>query len=462
MFALCALSAPAQKRPTAPAKKPAPVSAPQITAGAYPIVDLVTSGSERYDAEDILKYTGLKQNKNVQTSLDEVKAAAQKLVDSGAFTQVDYRHTASSGGMKVEFILGDKDDDQFIKCDFANIVWLPEEQLLIELHDRVPLFNGTVPRDGALAGQVSDALQALRKERGVNAGISNEHADAINGDPATEAMTYRVPDVDIRIAKVELTGASPSMQTEASSAAKQITGLVYNRGTVKKFIDRNLRNVYLKHGYLRAAFASPTITVFAASGPATNPATNIELNIPVTEDGIYKLHSVRWSGNKAISQAALDTFVHAPPDAPLDGTRLARDLDAVRVKYATFGYLHMTLTPKPTFDENKGTVDYDMVVKEGDLFSMGKFDVEGLAKDSTEKMRLAWQMREGDPYDPTYVTSFLKKFRLPEGTGYLVDEVEGERPKSVDITVIFCGPSDPCKPKNENHLYTPPSSGEDK
>lgn len=455
---MCALPMCAQKRPASPAKKPAPMTAPAEERKAYPIVELVVSGSERYDADDIIKYTGLKKDKTIETPLDAVQDAAQKLVDSGAFSQVNYKHLASTGGMRVELILADKDDDQFVKCDFANFVWWPENDLLVELHDRVPLFNGTVPRNGTLADEVSNALQSLLKERNVAGSVGNEHVDAINGDAATEEMLYRVEDADIRIAKVDLAGASPAMQAEASAAAKKITGLVYNRATVAKFIDHNLRNVYLKHGYLRAAFAVPEIKVL----PADGAVTNVDLSIPVTENPIYKLHSVRWIGNKAIASNALDTFMHFSPEVPLDGTRLTKAVDSVRVKYATFGYLHMTLTPKPTYDDAKGTVDYDMAVKEGDLFSMGKFDIEGLDKASTDKMRLAWQLREGDPYDPTYLINFMKKFRLPEGAGYLVDEMQGELPKSVDITVIFCKPSDPCKAKNENHLYTPPAADDDK
>ncbi len=455
---LSSFSAFAQKRPTAPAKKPAPSAQPAADRAAYPIAEIVVSGSERFDADDIIKYTGLKKDKTIETPLNDVQAAAQKLVDSGAFSQVNYKHMASAGGMKVELILADKDDDQFVKCDFANFVWWPENDLLVELHDRVPLFNGTVPRDGNMADEVSHALESLLKEKGISASVGNEHVDAINGDPSTEEMLYRVADADIRISKVELVGGSPAMQAEASTAAKKIEGLVYNRATIRKFIDHNLRNVYLKHGYLRATFATPEIKVL----PADGSSTNVELNIPVTENGTYKLHSIRWIGNKAIASNALDTFINDSIGTPLDGTHLTKELDAIRTKYATFGYLHMTLTPKPTFDDAKGTVDYDMLVKEGELFSMGKFDVEGLDKASTDKMRLAWQLREGDPYDPTYLNSFVKKFRLPEGTAYLVDEMQGERPKSVDITLIFCKPTDPCKPKYENHLWTPPKSDDEK
>ena len=78
---LC-LHAVAQKKPApaAPRSKSTPKSAPKVALSAerkgYPIVELVTSGSERYDAEDILKTTGLAQSKTVDTPLDDVKAAA--------------------------------------------------------------------------------------------------------------------------------------------------------------------------------------------------------------------------------------------------------------------------------------------------------------------------------------------------------------------------------------------------
>src|SRR5207237_8587432 len=174
--------------------------------------------------------------------------------------------------------------------------WLPEKDLLIELHDRVPLFNGTVPRDGTLAGDVAKALQALLKERGVNANVANEHQEPVNGDAATESITYRVSGIEIKIAKLELAGASPAMQAEADAAGKQFNGLVYNRATVKKFIQHNLRNVYLKRGYLRAEFGDPEIKALAEAGSATS----IGLMVPVTEGGIYKWGTLRWTGNKAM------------------------------------------------------------------------------------------------------------------------------------------------------------------
>jgi outer membrane protein assembly factor BamA len=394
----------------------------------------------------------------LETPLDDVKVAAQKLIDSGVFTEVNFKHTAAPGGMKVEFTVADKDDNQFMKCDFANIVWLGEQELLIELHDRLPLFNGTVPRDGALTGEVAKALQEVLKEHGVTANVATEHQDPVNGEASTETMTYRVADIDIRIAKVELSGASEAMQAEGDVASKQIIGLVYNRATVKRFIERNLRNVFLRRGRLRAAFGAPEVKALSESGGVTNVA----LTIPVTEGPVYKAGAVRWTGNKKMSPESLNPYLHLTRGTILDGAQLAKDIEKLRYHYATLGYLRMTLTPRPVFDDNAAIVNYEMPIHEGDLFSMGKFDVEGLQPASAEKVRLAWKLREGDSFDPSYIKDFFAKFRMPANTEYIIDEVEGETPKSVDVTVIFCVPGAPCKPKNENRLYTPPAEDEGK
>lgn len=425
---------------------------------AYPIAELTATGSERYDVEDILKATGLRADKTTEVPLERVREAAENLVATGAFAQVSYKHMSARGGMRVELTLGDKDDDQFIKCDFGDIVWMPESDLLVELHDRVPLFNGTVPRDGSLADDVAKALEAVLKEKNVAATVTQEHVEASAESGAGEVIAYRAADVDIRIAQVEIPGASGTMKAEVQNVGKKLQGLAYHRSTVAKFVDGNLHTVYLQHGYLRAGFGAPIIKV--ASNTAQR--TDVEIAIPVTEGRSYKLGEVRWAGNNALVNKTLDSAFHFADTPALDGTRLNRNLNAIRALYASMGFLHMTVTPKPQFDDASGIVNYVMQIKEGDLFTMGKFDVEGLQNMSAERMKQAWKLREGDPFDPLYLRDFFKKFRMPAGTAYIVEEAEGERPKSVDVTVIFCQPTNPCKPTKENHLYTPPVSDEEK
>jgi outer membrane protein assembly factor BamA len=447
----------AQKRSAPTPKKPG--QSVHVEGGQYSISEITVSGSERYDAEDVIKFTRLKSGKDTTVSLDEVKAAAQKLADSGAFSQVNYKHIAAPKGVKIEFTLGDIDDSHFIKCEFQNIAWFNERELLVELHERVPLFNGTVPRSGTLADDVGNALQALLHEHDLSAEVVVEHQDPVNGDRDTEAMAYRVANVDMKIAKVTLEGISQDMQPIAEAVSKRLSGSNYSQQILARFTSQNLRDVYLQHGYLRATFGPPRVKVLPGS---TATSANVEVGIPVIEGQAYKAHDVRWSGNKAMSSEKLDGYLpFLIPGVTVDGLRLKRQLDFVRYQYAQLGYLHMLLSSKPVFNDVTGIVDYEMSVKEGDLFEMGKFEVQSPDKVFNEKVRLAWKLREGDPFDPKYLNNFLQNIKGPRNSAFLVDEAQGERPRSIDVTIIVCAASDPCKPNAENRLYTPPPGIED-
>jgi outer membrane protein insertion porin family len=229
-----------------------------------------------------------------------------------------------------------------------------------------------------------------------------------------------------------------------------LIGTTYNRNTLNKFAERNLRAVYVKRGYLRATFSTPTIEIVSNNGGETS----IAAAIPVTEGSQYKFGSLRWSGNKVVTTEELMKMIHSAPGQIVDGAEFTKQSNAVRTRYASLGYKKMLLTANPTYNDAAGTVSYELVVDEGDLFVMGKFEIEGLQPASEESVRQAWKMREGDPFDSTYVRKFFTQFRLPVDTPYVVEESEGERPNTVDLTVMFCKPKDPCRPRAESHLFT--------
>jgi outer membrane protein assembly factor BamA len=57
---------------------------------------------------------------------------------------------------------------------------------------------------------------------------------------------------------------------------------------------------------------------------------------------------------------------------------------------------------------NAGTVAYNFNIKEGDLYHMGKLEIEGIDPEQTRKLAQGWKLSEGEPYDSTYVTDFVK------------------------------------------------------
>ncbi len=423
-------------------------------AQQYPILELRAEGSKLFSSDDVLKFTGLRVDQQKEIPLTYVREAAEKLVATGVFSEVNYQHTALRNGMKVEFVVKDKDADQFVPGRFENFVWWPEKQLILELHARLPLFTGQLPLGGKLADEVDSTLEALLKARGVKGHVTEQPHNAATGLP--DSVDFELEDWPVTISAVTLPGASPAFAADLQNASNRLVGLNYRQSTLLTFADHNLRDLYLKRGYLQAQFLPVQLQVQVIGDRETG--TLVGLSIPVTEGVAYTMGSLHWVGNQLLSSEALQKYIRTPIGQAVDGLQFMNSITSLRGDYAMRGYLHMTAEVLPKYDDALRTVNYDVLIHEGDLFSMGKFDVDGLPTSSAEKVRQLWKLREGDPFDATYLRNFFKKFTLPENASFKVEQSEGEARNSIDVTVIICTRTTPCGPSERNALYSPAAS----
>ncbi|MEO5935656.1 MAG: POTRA domain-containing protein, partial [Terriglobales bacterium] len=330
--------------------------------------------------------------------------------------------------------------------------WLPLPELITELDKRVPLFHGELPMQagGRVHGDVAAALQGLLNERGVKTTVSFAPAGPREG--ITEAYVYTADEVEVKIGQLNLAGNSPAFSPLLEAATRPLLGTHFQRSTIAKFVAKNLLDVYRSKGYLKAEFGAPQVTV----ANHKDAETTVAITLPVVEGRVYTFGGAQWSGNSVRPSPWLDERIRLRAGQAADGVQLDADLTKIRAEYAQLGYMHMHLDVQPAYDAAAGKVRYEIAVKEGGLFSMGKLDIAGLQPSSAERVRQAWRMREGDPYDAGYVSSFFEKnFRLPPGVAYVVEQSEGEATNSVDLTLIFCKEDQKCLASAPNQLYIP-------
>lgn len=415
----------------------------------FAVAELRATGSQRFAEQDILRSTGLAKGKQT-IPISQVKDAAAKLLGSGAFKEVSYKHSAVPTGMKVEFAV--RDADEFVHADFENIVWLPLPELIKELNQRVPLFNGQLPKHpgGSLQEDVAAALQGLLNERGVKTTVSYAACGPREG--ITEAYVYSADGVEIKIGQLNLAGASSAFSPLLEAAARPLLGTHFQRSTVAKFVNRNLLDIYRSRGHLRAEFQAPQVTVASHK----EAETAVAITLPVVEGRAYTFGGVRWSGQSVRPDVWLNERIRVGVSQPANGVQLDTDFRNIRSEYARLGYMHMDLDLRPIFDEAAGTIRYEATVHEGEPFTMGKLDIAGLQPSSAERVRQRWRMREGDAFDPDYVKNFFTThLRLPEGMVYVVEQSEGEAKNSLDLTLIFCKATEKCLASAPNRLYIP-------
>jgi outer membrane protein assembly factor BamA len=433
-------------------------------ASAYKLIALKVTGTTSYTDKEILAASGLQMGQNVADG--DFKEAVQRLGDSGMFADAAYSYTTSASGTRVEMKLDDVDRSKLVPARFENFVWFTDDELHAALKRRAPLFNGSLPLSGALADHVSEALQAMLTEKRLPGRVDYLREAH---DEVLIAINYRVEEVSIYIRSVEFPGASPEQVPLLTAAVRHEIGATYGRPALAAVAELDLLPVFLERGYLKAEFAPSNARVIpqnvarsdsGAGGQASSAVTSeassevtskvtsevssevqVDAIIPVTPGRVYSTSKVDWKGNSVIVTNELSSLVHLPVGQPADAVRLIHDLDKVQKLYRSRGYITVQIKPEATTDDEKSAVGYILNVREGDLYKMGDLEITGLDTQSAARMRAAWTLAAGQPYNADYPKKFVADTGplLPRSVrwGVNIHETPDAKDKTVDVEVHF-------------------------
>ncbi|MBV9609736.1 MAG: hypothetical protein JO187_09280, partial [Acidobacteria bacterium] len=148
---------------------------------------------------------GLKLGAPITT--EDLKNAAERLSQTGAFKDVEFKYAFSTQGMKAEFSVVDA--DQFVRARFDNFVWLSPKDLAAKLHEEVPLFSGDVPVRGGLPDEISNAMRRLLTQAGAQGDVSYQLSGTVQ-EPEME-MIFKVEGVRIDVRSMHFPGAAPDV-----------------------------------------------------------------------------------------------------------------------------------------------------------------------------------------------------------------------------------------------------------
>ena len=362
----------------------------------YKLLSIHVKGASQLKEDDIVSASGLKLGQSAGEN--DFKQAMQKLGSTGMFTDLTYSYRYSSDGCDLDLQI--TENTELLPVIFDNFVWFSDEDLITQLHSRLPLFDGRLPVSGDLADQVTDSLNAILDQRKI-LGKAGYFRGAKENGPINSYL-YKVNLHPVVVRNVDFPGAAVEELPALQAAAKSLVGQEYLRTKMLPQEKFSLLPVYLARGYLKASFSS-TLTKIVEDGPRTV----VDVSFPVTPGTQYKLSGIQWQGNTIVPVDKLQELIHLKPGEPANAVQLSNDLDAAKKLYGSKGYLFARVDPVPTTDDAQSSVSYQLNVSEGDLYRMGDLELDGLDADASQKMVAQWQMKRGDPYDNTYLRRFF-------------------------------------------------------
>jgi outer membrane protein insertion porin family len=166
-----------------------------------------------------------------------------------------------------------------------------------------------------------------------------------------------------------------------------------------------VRQAYRDKGYANAAVEEPRTQIRDQGGLnwftfRPNKGKRIDILMPIEEGARYRLGAVTFTGNKAITnQKALRATFPMKDGEWFSATSMQKGLDNLKKAYGQLGFINFGAIPKPSYDEQKKTVSWDIDIDEGKQFYVSRIEFQGNTITRDRVIRRELMLDEGQVYN---------------------------------------------------------------
>jgi outer membrane protein insertion porin family len=166
-----------------------------------------------------------------------------------------------------------------------------------------------------------------------------------------------------------------------------------------------VRQAYRDRGYANAAVEQPKTQIRDEGGLnwftfRPNKGKRIDILMAIEESGRYRLGSITFTGNKAVTnlKALRGTFAIKDGDW-FNATAVGKGLENLKKAYGTLGYINFGAIPKMSYDDQKKTVSMDIDIDEGKPFYVSRIEFQGNTITRDRVIRRELMLDEGSVYN---------------------------------------------------------------
>lgn len=375
------------------------------------IASIKFTGVRSYPEPQLLAASGL--HKGDLVAKDDLQAAADRLVQLGLFSTVNYSFKSRGDDLDLTFALVEAPS---LAISFDNIPWYTDGELVDAIRKSLPFFTGRAPQEGPVLDEITAVLQKFLIQRDPAITVVHE----IVNDPVADEMVqqFRVAGSSLKVSRVDLGHPLAAESRAVQALLPTLIDKPFSRQAIGLFLSEHVRPIFLERGHLRVRFGTPEVRF---TGNPAKPSELIHVVVPIEPGPVFRWGGAHWSGNQALTAESLDGLLALKPNDIANGNNIAAALARVEDAYGRRGYVDTKLAPQPRFDDPAALVRYDIAVTEGTKYHMGDLVITGLSVAAEKKLRAAWPIPPGDVFDRTEFDALLANLqkRSPEIFGEL-------------------------------------------
>jgi outer membrane protein insertion porin family len=335
----------------------------------------------------------------------DLQAAADRLVQTGLFSNVNYAFQSKDDGLYLTFKLV---ESPRIPAYFDNIPWFTDGELAEAIRKVLPFYDGTVPEGGATVDQVASIVTDLIASRGMNTKVEYQVISNPLGEGTVQE--FRIADVVLQIAKIEFGDPALAGSKELQQHLGEVQGKTYSRTVIDLFLAEQVKPLYLQKGFLRAKLGPPEIRL--SGNPNQKLPDHIPVFVPITPGPVYRWKGAQWSGNSVLSGFTMSALIGLKAGEVANGMEIEAAWTRLQEEYGHRGYLEAKVEPQAEYDDQAHTVSYRINISEGRVYKFGKLVLTGMSPTGEKRLRAAWPILSGDVFDKTKYEDLLLKLQV--------------------------------------------------
>jgi outer membrane protein insertion porin family len=166
-----------------------------------------------------------------------------------------------------------------------------------------------------------------------------------------------------------------------------------------------VRQAYRDKGYYNTAIEEPKTQIRDQGGLnwftfRPSKGKRIDILMPVEEGARFRLGTITFSGNKAVTNVKALRSTFAVKDGEwFNATLIGKGLDNLKKAYGQLGYINFGAIPKPVFDDQKKTVSLNIDIDEGKPFYVSRIEFQGNRITRDKVIRRELMLEEGHIYN---------------------------------------------------------------
>ena len=347
-------------------------------------------GANQYAQADLLATSELAPGKTLTGA--DIEEAMHRLDDTGLFA--DIRYGAENG--VLHFDLSPTPKTQTRSVHFNNFVIFTPEELTGKLHERVPLFTGRVPVAGGMQRMLGSALEAILKERGIDATVTSI------GTPGG-ALDFAIVTPPVVVNQVHITGVDLASDASLAALQARVTGSEYLAQVSEDALRTSLSEALLDLAYLDANVSPVTHTAPQISANRIS----VDLTGTVEPGSVYKVARIEVPAPApGVAAADLDRAVQLKVGGPASRILVLSTTARLNAGFEDDGYLDAKTTVNPLQDKNAHSVSYPFRTEPGALYRIQSLSAADFPAETQSALAHAWTASPGAVYQSRALIAF--------------------------------------------------------